>query len=281
MTEKQNRVYTLIKDVVNGICTTREIAQKLGLSVRRVQQLVLLLRKYGKKAFIHGNTNKHPANYTSEETRKRIIGLVQSDIYANCNIRQIKEKLKENNILISYNTLRILLKNANIGCSRKYNINMIYKDADLIKGFHVFYTFTMQISFFKERAFEVLYVMYDAESNVVSGLCLCETQCIEGFRSVLDQTYNEYKIIEDVYVNKYKNKYAKAFCEEIYNENIALFPVMPLDVKRKIRLLRNSLEKELAFYFALYGIKSYTSAKEKLVKFKAAFNFKNIYVHVS
>lgn len=149
MTEKQKSNSLALQNVISGAYTVKEAAEKLGLSVRRTQELVKAYHKKGALCCVHGNTGKHPVNCISEETRHSIVALAQSAAYKNYNVRQIHKKLKNTGIIISYNAVRNILKAANVKASRKYNVNMLFKDRVLAEGFRVYYAFVIRAAFLK------------------------------------------------------------------------------------------------------------------------------------
>ena len=56
----------LIQGAVEGKYTVNEVSGKLNLGARRVKQLKKAFRERGASAVIHGNSGRHPANYTGE-----------------------------------------------------------------------------------------------------------------------------------------------------------------------------------------------------------------------
>jgi transposase len=112
---------TVIQGAVDGVYTVKEAARRLHLSGRRIKQLKKQFREQGEGAVIHENAGKHPANYTGEELRCRIIALKRSSFYAGTNFTHFRELLGEReNISVSYVTLCRILKVAGIASKRKH-----------------------------------------------------------------------------------------------------------------------------------------------------------------
>jgi hypothetical protein len=65
---------------VEELYTVKEAARRLHLSGRRIKQLKKKIREQDAGAVIHGNAGKHPANYTDERLRRRIIALKQGPL---------------------------------------------------------------------------------------------------------------------------------------------------------------------------------------------------------
>jgi transposase len=112
---------TVIQGAVEGVCIVKEAARRLHLSERRIKQLNKQFREQGEGAVIHGNAGKHPANYTGEALRRRIIALKQSSCYEQTNFTHFGELLEEReHISVSYATLCRVLKTAGITSKRKH-----------------------------------------------------------------------------------------------------------------------------------------------------------------
>lgn len=275
MTKEQKLRSLVLQDIIRAECNTKEAAKKLGLSVRRTQELIKAYTQKGEACCVHGNTGRHPANYTPQDTRRAIIALAQSGAYRNCNVKQIQKKLQEEEgIAIPYNTLRGLLKDANIAPLRSYKVNTLYKNPAIAKAFHVHHAFVIKGSFFDGGGTSALHVMFDEVNDVVTGLCLCKQECLEGYLSILEQTCSEHRTPDDIYCNKYKNKCAAAFLDKAYVQGIGIFAVQLPAAKRKIRCLCRLLQKELSSYFALCNVGTYAAAAGKLRRFKTLFNYK-------
>jgi transposase len=81
MSKQELEKYRLIRGAVEGRYTVKAVSQRLKLSERRVKQLKRSFREVGEEALIHGNSGRHPANYTREDLRRQIITLKQSGAY--------------------------------------------------------------------------------------------------------------------------------------------------------------------------------------------------------
>jgi len=91
MSEQALWKLALIKAAVEGKYTVNEVARKLSLGARRVKQLKKAFREHGASAVIHGNSGRHPANYTDQTLREKIIALKKSDNYNQTNFTHFKE----------------------------------------------------------------------------------------------------------------------------------------------------------------------------------------------
>ncbi|GMO27930.1 MAG: hypothetical protein Ta2B_08480 [Termitinemataceae bacterium] len=122
MSDKEIGRLTLIKGAIDGVYTVGYIAKRLGISARRVKTLKKAVREHGDGAVIHGNSGRHPKNYTDDEIRKRIILLKKSDAYFDTNFTYFRELLFEyENIKIAYSALWKILNNAGIVSKKKHS----------------------------------------------------------------------------------------------------------------------------------------------------------------
>ncbi|MDR2401474.1 MAG: helix-turn-helix domain-containing protein [Deferribacteraceae bacterium] len=80
MSKKGVDRHSLIQAAVDGRYTVKEVSKRLGLSERRVKQLMRRVREVGASGVIHGNSGRHPSNFTTEELRRRIITLKESTL---------------------------------------------------------------------------------------------------------------------------------------------------------------------------------------------------------
>ena len=103
--------YEIIKNLVTNNGNKLNAANKLGISVRQVNRLIIRYKEEGKEGFIHGNRKKTPTLTISKETKETILNLYNNKYY-NFNFKHFKEMLEENeNIKISYNSLYKILDN--------------------------------------------------------------------------------------------------------------------------------------------------------------------------
>ena len=86
---------SVIQGAIEGRYTVKEAAKRLALCTRRIKQLKKAFREEGPDAFIHGNSGRHPSNYTDDKLRKSIIKLKNSNAYRETNFTHFKELLAE------------------------------------------------------------------------------------------------------------------------------------------------------------------------------------------
>ena len=115
---------TLIEACIKGQCTTKQVANALGLSDRRVKQIKKEVKENGVKSIQHGNRGRKPKNTISDDVRKKILELRHT--YEISNFKHFQELLKEReNIEISYSALYNILRNARYQKSKETQKNQI------------------------------------------------------------------------------------------------------------------------------------------------------------
>lgn len=117
---------TLIEACIKGQCTTKQVANALGLSERRVKQIKKEVKENGVKSIQHGNRGRKPKNTISDDVRKKILELRHTYEYEISNFKHFQELLKEReNIEISYSALYNILRNARYQKSKETQKNQI------------------------------------------------------------------------------------------------------------------------------------------------------------
>lgn len=92
MSERQWKRLDGLERARRGELTTGELAQVLGLSARQVRRLRRRFREEGRKALVHGNQGKTPANKQPDEVRANVLALAR-DKYKGFNDTHLTEKL--------------------------------------------------------------------------------------------------------------------------------------------------------------------------------------------
>ena len=94
--------YKVIKELVDHNGNKNRASQKLGISRRQVDRLIIKYKEKGKSGFVHGNRTKKPANTLDKSISEDII-LLYKNKYYDFNFNHFKEFLKKKeNIDVSY-----------------------------------------------------------------------------------------------------------------------------------------------------------------------------------
>lgn len=95
--------YEVIKELVDHKGNKNRASEKLGISRRQVDRLIIKYKEKGKSGFIHGNRGKCPTKTLDKSISEDII-LLYKNKYQDWNFNHFKEFLeKDENIKVSYN----------------------------------------------------------------------------------------------------------------------------------------------------------------------------------
>ena len=94
--------YETIKDLVDHNGNKNRASEKLGISVRQVNRLIVLYKEKGKSAFVHGNRSRKPVSTLDKSISEDII-LLYKNKYQDWNFKHFHEWLIEKeNFKVSY-----------------------------------------------------------------------------------------------------------------------------------------------------------------------------------
>ena len=94
--------YEIIKELVDHNGNKNRASEKLGLSRRQIDRLIIKYKEKGKSAFVHGNRSKKPVSTLDKSISEDIILLYKSK-YQDCNFKHFYEWLIEKeNFKVSY-----------------------------------------------------------------------------------------------------------------------------------------------------------------------------------
>ena len=111
---KEQEKYEVIKELVDHNGNKNRASQKLGLSRRQINRLIIIYKEKGKSGFIHGNRSKKPVNTLDKSISEDII-LLYKNKYYDFNFSHFKEFLKKDeNIDVSYDFIYKNLTKAGI-----------------------------------------------------------------------------------------------------------------------------------------------------------------------
>jgi transposase len=205
MSEKNLGKLKVIESALEGRYTVKEAALKLGLSPRRVKQLKKSYREQGVSVVIHGNSGRHPINYTDEKLREEIVKLKKSERYKDTNFTHFTELLEEyEHIKISYSTVCGILKKAGI-VSKKQHRNAGKKHTrrkrksafgDMLQGD------ATPFDWFGTGVKCTLHGFIDDATGKLTGLYFCQNECLMGYFEILRQTLIKHGLPGSLYLDK-------------------------------------------------------------------------------
>jgi len=119
MSQKERQRYHLLKMVIGGKITLKEIGNLMGVSYRHAKRLKKKLISEGAKGLIHGNRERPSPKAVSRELVERILELSLTT-YTNFNDMHFTEKLREEEgIIVSWDTVRRLRRTNGIKPKRR------------------------------------------------------------------------------------------------------------------------------------------------------------------
>ena len=103
--------YDVIKELVDHNGNKNRASEKLGISRRQIDRLIIIYKEKGKAGFVHGNRTHKPCNAFDNSISENII-LLYKNKYYDFNFNHFKKFLeKEENIKVSYNYVyKVLIK---------------------------------------------------------------------------------------------------------------------------------------------------------------------------
>ena len=127
--------YETIKELIDHNGNKNRAAQKLGISRRQVDRLIIIYKEKGKSGFVHGNRGHKPQKTLDKSISENII-LLYKNKYYDFNFNHFKKFLEtKENIFVSYkfiyNTLTkegILSPKARKKTKREYAKNKLLEE---------------------------------------------------------------------------------------------------------------------------------------------------------
>ena len=94
---KEKEKYEVIKELVDHNGNKNRASQKLGISRRQIDRLIIIYKERGKQGFVHGNRSKLPANAIDKSLSEKII-LLYKNKYYDFNFNHFKKFLEKKKI---------------------------------------------------------------------------------------------------------------------------------------------------------------------------------------
>jgi transposase len=288
----------MIKGAIDGAYTVREAAKRLKLSERHIKRLKRRVREEGEGAVIHGNSGKHPANYTGEGLRNRIIALKKSALYEGANFTHFRELLEERErIGISYTTLSNILKDAGVVSKRNRRSEGRKFTRRKRRGRfgELLQADATPFDWFGDGERRALHGFIDDATGRIIALYLCKNECLAGYLELMRQTLTGYGIPLELYADKAGIFFVNTKKQENWTVEerlagkaltktrfgviadklgITLISAHTPQAKGRIERLWGTLQDRLPVWFALNGITGTEQANAALPAFIVEYNGK-------
>ena len=285
MTDKEIRRHHVINCAIEGKNTVKDAAKLLNLSERRIKQLKKEVRKAGVEAVIHGNKQHRPIHSLSAEIKDRIISLKTSYAYELCNFAHFQELLEENEgIVISYSALHSLLTKAGIKSPKKHRKHKkhLLRARKPAEGMMLQADGTPHDWFCSGKK-QSLHGFIDDATGTITGLYMCEAECLFGYLEVTRQTIKKHGVPLSLYPDKYsvffptqKKEYSLSIEDELAGMEkavtqfgrimrelgVEMFPANTPQAKGRIERLWGTLQSRLVSEFRIRNIRNIEEANK-------------------
>lgn len=298
LTMRELDKYRCVSQALEGLRTVEQVAEVLELSERQVRRLMAKVKEAGPAGIIHGNRNRKPSHTIDEATRQQILQL-KEEKYPEANFLHFMELLEEReNVVVSYTFVRQFLIDNHIESPKKHKPRKIRRTrkrrccaGDLVQADATSYAWFAWAG--DNNLYSLHGFMDDAKSSI-TGLYMCEHECLFGYLEVTRQMLENFGIPAELYPDRHSvffpTKEQKLSIEEelahkttsttqfgrIMKElGIWMHPAYSSEAKGRIERLWETLQSRLPVEFKLRGIKTIEEANKFLVEeFIPKFNQK-------
>lgn len=296
MSKKELKRHFVIQQSLEGHLTVKEAAERLDLSPRRIKQLRKEFRAHGAVAVIHGNANKPSPKRLDPTIREQILALRESEQLCNSNFTHFTEILNERyGLQVSYSTVYRVLRSAGFTSPKKRRRG---KKLHPVRERKPALGMMLQAdatphAWFKDDRKYTLHGFIDDATNTVTGLYLCQHECLLGYLEVLRQTLVNYGIPQSLYSDRYSVFFVNPKKEQdltiqeqlegvehkltqfgriVERLGIEMFPAHSPQAKGRIERLWNTLQSRLPVELAINKITSVDEANKFLAEYIFRFN---------
>ena len=197
MNEKEELKKAVIESCINGTMTIKVAANRLNFSERYVKKLKARYKKIGASSMIHGNCGKQPKHTISADIKSKIWEIWNIPELEECNFTHFQEILEEDyNIKISYTALSNFLKTKGAKSPRKHKKAKAHNrrqerpsSGELLQADGTPHQF-----FYGDTKEYCLHGFIDDATHQVTGLYMCENECMHGYLEVTRQTFKNFGV---------------------------------------------------------------------------------------
>ena len=197
MKDKEELKKAVIESCINGTMTIKVAADRLNFSERYVKKLKARYRKYGASSMMHGNCGKQPKHTISADIKSKIWEIWNIPELEECNFTHFQEILEEDyNIRISYTALSNFLKSKGAKSPRKHKKSKAHnrRQERPSAGELLQVDGTPHQFFYGDPKEYCLHGFIDDATHQVTGLYMCENECMHGYLEVTRQTFKTFGV---------------------------------------------------------------------------------------
>lgn len=292
----QARKKIYIPRCARGELTNFEAASKIGISIRSVVTLKKRWKLQGDSVFIRASTGHKAYNLKYDEAYQAKILKLYHEHWEGAPYSTFWRGLRDiEHIYIPYDSLRFILKKHNIKSWRDYRPRKKPKHESRQERPCTGELLQMDASkhdWFMNGTYTNLHGGIDDARHIVTGLYFCDNECRLGYNEVLRQTFENYGVMQAVYIDRGSSfvtspRGKKLTMEErlqltrgsdthfndlCHKLNIEVILALSAEAKGRIERLWGTLQGILPFYFRRLGIQDNQSANNFIMRWLPTFN---------
>ena len=292
--QKQLRKSIYIPKCCRGEISNFEAAQKIGIAKVNVLKLKKRYREKGDLAFVRANKGHKPYNLKYDKTFEERIIYLHDTYYPDTPYRAFWRCLRDiEKISIPYNSLRNICKRRGIKSCKEYKTHKKPKHESRLErpcSGELVQLDASKHDWFMNGTYTNLHGAIDDARHIVTGLYFCDNECRLGYNEVLRQTFQNYGIMQAVYIDRHssfvttpKHKTLEERLEYEKNSDthfndicrrlkVEVILALSAEAKGRIERLWGTLQDNLPYIFRRLGICDNQSANEFLKDFLPRFN---------
>jgi transposase len=291
MSQEQWKRLDVLRRLEAGALSRSEAAQVLGLTKRQVRRLVRAFEREGRRALVHGNLGREPANKLPARTRERIAAL-QAGKYAGFNDQHFTEKLELEGMAVSRSTVRRVLREAGVPAARKRRPprHRRRRDRRAQEGMMMLWDGSRH-EWLEERGppLCLMGAIDDATGAVLPGAHFVEQECAAGYLKTLRRIAEEKGLPLSAYMDQHgslkRNDDFWTLEEELRGEQdptqvgralralgIEVIYALSPQAKGRVERLWGTLQDRLVSELRLAGAKTCAEANAVLEHYRADHN---------
>jgi transposase len=295
MLSKEERIKeTIIKSCEAGEMTNASAATRLGLSVRQIRRMKARYREAGGQSMLHGNCGRQPAKTLSIEIKQKILEIRKQPEFETVNTKHYQEILESSyGIEVSYTFLSNLFKENGIKSHRKHKPRKAHRRRERREHFgELLQADASPFRYFKgDDKMYSLHGFIDDATGKITGLYMCEHECMHGYFEVTKQTIKNFGVPESLYADGSSIFFTTSKQELSIEDELAgvmlkttqyggimrelgvnLIHARSSQAKGRVERLWGTLQDRLVVEFAIAGVTNMEQANEFLAQYIKRFN---------
>jgi len=295
MSQKQiSRISVLDRLIADETFTIAQAAETLGLTTRHVIRLKGAYKTNGIDALVHKNIGRSPSHAISESTRKEIVRLKETPVFARANFKHFREILEreEIGIKVGYASLHEILTCAGIKSPKNRRPSKKHpRRKRKAKEGMMLQMDASPFDWLNTGQMCEMHGAIDDATGKVTGLYLCRHECLQGYLEITREGIYRDGIPLSIYADRHaifvSPKDGKLSIEDqlkgfsvndtqfgraLKQLGITLIKARTPQAKGRIERLWETLQSRLPVEFALKGITTIDEANTFLADYIVKYN---------